>query len=203
MIVRPPRILTMFFKSLVWRISDKSQAIFLTFDDGPIPETTPIILRILKAYDVKATFFCIGDNVQKYPELYQQIIDEGHAVGNHSFNHVVGWHTDTYEYLENIAKASELIDSKLFRPPHGKITPRQIKLLRNNYKIIMWDVLSYDYDKNVDEKQCLRNVMRYTRPGSIIVLHDSLKAREKVLFVLPRILNSLKTNGFRFSVLKQ
>jgi len=185
---------------MVWRYPAMRKVVYLTFDDGPIPESTPWTLQLLREKGVKATFFCVGDNVRKYPELYQQMLAEGHAVGNHTFNHLNGWKISAPEYLENIAKAGEYTDSQLFRPPYGMIRRSQAKMLRKNYRLIMWDVLSGDYQKNITPGQCFQRVLRGTRPGSIIVFHNHVKSETNMRYALPRVIDELKTQGYEFEV---
>lgn len=174
---------------------------YLTFDDGPIPEVTPEVLRILAEYNAKATFFCIGDNVEKHPDVYKQVLDEGHAVGNHTQNHLSGWKTEDYAYFRNTLQSAQHIDSDLFRPPYGRIKRSQATVLKQRYKIIMWDVLSGDFDPKTTQQQCLDNVINNAREGSIIVFHDSLKAQDKMLFALPRVLAHFGELGYRFDTL--
>lgn len=183
------------FSNYVWDIPNRENKVYLTFDDGPTPEITEWTLEQLRNYNAKATFFCIGDNVRKFPEIYQQVIEEGHAIGNHTFNHLKGWKTATGEYVENVKKCS--IQSKLFRPPYGKIKPSQSKKLRRlGYKIIMWDVISFDFDSQISKEKCLENVLKNVQSGSIIVFHDSIKAEQNLKYALPKTLEFLKENGF-------
>ncbi|WP_026724374.1 polysaccharide deacetylase family protein [Flavobacterium sasangense] len=196
------------FNNLVWDIPNSDNKIYLTFDDGPIPEVTEWVLNILKSKDIKATFFCIGDNMKKHPEVYKRILAEGHQTGNHTFNHLNGWNTETNHYIENF-KLCETEHSKLntkhsflFRPPYGKIKPSQSKTIRQfGYKIIMWDVLSYDFDSTVSEEKCLENVISNTEQGSIIVFHDSVKAEKNLKYALPKAIQVLKDKGFVFDVI--
>lgn len=181
--------------------ADEQKAIYLTFDDGPIPEVTPLVLDLLKSYSAKATFFMVGDNVRKYPEVYQQIVDEGHAVGNHSYHHISGWATSLEDYIQDIREARKYIDSSLLRPPYGRIRLPQIKALAPEFKIIMWSVLSVDYDQKVSKEQCLRNVLDHSKDGSIIVFHDSLKAKNNLLYALPRVLEHFANRGFVFKAI--
>ena len=201
------------FNNLVWDIPNSDKKIYLTFDDGPIPEVTEWVLDILKSKEIKATFFCIGDNIQKYPEVYKRILAEGHQTGNHTFNHLNGWKTETNHYIDNfklcetehlklpIAIGTE--HSFLFRPPYGKIKPSQSKAIRQlGYKIIMWDVLSYDFDQSISVEKCLENVISNTEQGSIIVFHDSVKAEKNLKYALPKAIQILKNKGFVFDVIK-
>lgn len=202
--VKPPYLLQKLFPGLVWRFSIKENVVFLTFDDGPIPGLTPWVLDTLKQYNAKATFFCVGENVYKNREIFNRIIDEGHSVGNHTYNHLKGWKTENQTYFNNIEKCGELVPSNLFRPPYGKIKRSQLysPLLKNKFKIILWDVLSYDFDKNVNPERCLKNVLKHAKTGSIIVFHDNLKAEKNLRYVLPRALETLSVNGFRFEAIK-
>lgn len=199
--VKTNRFIKLLFPTLVWDLQSDSKTVYLTFDDGPIPGITEWTLEQLERYNVKATFFCIGDNVQKHPEIYQKLITAGHSIGNHTFNHVNGWKTPNRDYLTNIKQCQELIGSqnpnKLFRPPYGKIRLSQAKKLRKlGYKIIMWDIISFDFDPETSTEKCLYNVLNNISPGSIIVFHDSIKASENLKFALPRTLQHLKENGY-------
>ena len=196
------------FNNLVWDIPNSDKKIFLTFDDGPIPEITEWVLDILKSEEIKATFFCIGDNIKKHPEVYKRILAEGHQTGNHTFNHLNGWKTKTNHYIDNFKLCeTECLKlnsehSFLFRPPYGKIKPSQTKAIRNlGYKIIMWDVLSYDFDPNIIPEKCLENVISNTEQGSIIVFHDSKKAEKNLKYALPKAIQILKNRGFVFDVI--
>ena len=196
------------FNNLVWDIPNSEKKIYLTFDDSPIPDVTEWVLNILKSEDIKATFFCIGDNIQKHSEVYKRILAEGHQTGNHTFNHLNGWKTETNHYIENLKLCeTEYLKlntehSFLFRPPYGKIKPSQSKAIRNlGYKIIMWDVLSYDFDSTVSEEKCLENVISNTEQGSIIVFHDSVKAEKNLKYALPKAIQVLKDKGFIFDVI--
>ncbi len=197
-----PKIISRTFPSFIWHIPVIEKKIYLTFDDGPIPETTPWLLDLLEAYQAKATFFCVGDNVRKYPHLYHRILDQGHSVGNHTYNHLTGWKTSVEDYVENINKAKDFIDSDLFRPPHGLIKNAQFQIIRDEFKIVMWDVLSMDYDQKVHPEQCLRNVTSHVKPGSIVVFHDSLKARRNLVYALPKTLETLKNLDYKFEAIK-
>jgi peptidoglycan/xylan/chitin deacetylase (PgdA/CDA1 family) len=181
---------------LVWKIPTEANEIFLTFDDGPHPSITPFVLDQLSAYNAKATFFCIGENVKRYQNVYLQILDGGHATGNHTYNHLNGWKTSDDKYLENIAEAKKLIDGRLFRPPYGRITRSQAHRLKPMFKIIMWDVVSGDFDTELPADKCLRNVIDNTVAGSIVVFHDSEKAFPRMEYALPRALDYFATKGF-------
>ena len=208
------------FNNLVWEIPNSDKKIYLTFDDGPIPEVTEWVLDILKTEDVKATFFCIGDNIQKHPAIYKRILSEDHQTGNHTFNHLNGWKTETNQYIENFKLCETEIEKfqnlkiqksdsqlptpnfQLFRPPYGKMTLSQSKKIRNlGYKIIMWDVLSYDFDATISSEECLENVISNTEQGNIIVFHDSLKAEKNMKYALPKAIQILKDKGFVFDVI--
>ncbi|MFE3869423.1 polysaccharide deacetylase family protein [Flavobacterium sp. LS2P90] len=198
-------IIKKLFSNYVWDIPNNESKIFLTFDDGPIPEITEWVLEELKKHNAKATFFCIGNNIEKHPEIFKKVIGEGHAIGNHTFNHLNGWKTTTETYLANFERCKETIqqfaisnvNSKIFRPPYGKIKRAQAKAIRQSgYKIIMWDVLSVDFDSNLSREKCLQNVLSNIESGSIIVFHDSIKAFKNLEYVLPKILAYLKENNF-------
>lgn len=185
-----------------YRIKSAGHAVYLTFDDGPCAETTPTILAILRQHNIKATFFCVGDNIVRHPDLFTQIKAEGHQVGNHTMHHSKGFYTNTNDYLNEIDECAELVGNNLFRPPHGLITPRQNSMLRNKgYKIIQWDVITYDWDNKHTPNDILNIVKRYTRPGSIIVLHDSVKAAPRTLKILEDIIIWLKTEGYELKTL--
>lgn len=193
-----PNLITKAFPSLIWKIPEREKVLYLTFDDGPIPEATPWVLETLKKHNAKATFFCVGDNVRKHPEIYQQVLDAGHSVGNHTFNHLNGWTTPPKEYIENIEKAAGYIDSNLFRPPRGLIRNPHFQSIKQNYKVIMWNVLSIDYEKKLSPQQCLRNVTKNAKPGSIVVFHDSIKAWKNMSYALPLVLEHFSKLGYQF-----
>jgi peptidoglycan-N-acetylglucosamine deacetylase len=188
----------MAFPRYIWRMPDKNKNIYLTFDDGPVPVVTEWVLDLLKSRKILATFFCVGDNVRKYPEIYSRILDEGHSVGNHTYNHLNGWKNSLPEYRRNIASAEKEIQSGLFRPPYGKIRPMIGREISNRYKIIMWDVLSRDFDSAVSGDKCAAIVLAETRPGSIIVFHDSPKSKTNLMHALPICIDTLKERGYKF-----
>ncbi len=190
-LIKTPRILKAAYLNCIWEISSHANSIYLTFDDGPHPEITPFVLEQLEKYNAKATFFCIGDNVEKYPDVYQQIIDKGHSIGNHTQHHLNGFNTENITYLKDISLAAKQIKSNMFRPPYGRITYAQmagIKRLFPQMKIIMWDVLSGDFDTALKPQACFRNVRNTAQPGSIIVFHDSEKAWKRLKHTLPLFL---------------
>ncbi len=193
-----PRFIQRLYPERIWAFSRKENAVYLTFDDGPIPAVTPWVLDELKKHNAKATFFCIGENVKKYPALFERIIAEGHAVGNHTHNHLNGWKTNTSTYVANTLLAEKVINSKLFRPPYGKITSKQAKTLQQKgFKIVMWDVISYDYNTSISEEKCLQNVLKNIKPGSIVVFHDSLKAEKNLRYVLPKVLEFISERRWK------
>lgn len=203
-LVKSPLLLKWYYPSLTWNKSRTEKVIYLTFDDGPIPDVTDFVLKTLKDQQVSATFFCIGDNIRKHPSIFQRLLDEGHQVGNHTYNHLKGWKTDDATYLENFEQCQTLTGTNLFRPPYGRIRKSQIKDIRSRYpemKIIMWDVLSGDFDLNLSPESCYHNVDKYVENGSIIVFHDSLKAFERMQYALPRVIANLKAKGYQFATL--
>jgi peptidoglycan-N-acetylglucosamine deacetylase len=198
--IKTPWLVQRCFSSYVWFIPTKEKIVYLTFDDGPHPDITPFVLELLKKYNAKATFFCVGSNVEKYPETYQRIIAEGHAVGNHTQNHVNGWKVPSDVYLKNVDEGFEQIHSPLFRPPYGRIKKDQaVRILQKHpgTKIIMWDVLSADFDQRISPERCLQNVIKNISRGSIIVFHDSVKAFQNLSYALPKTLEKLKENGYQ------
>ncbi len=217
--VKTPKLIKGIFPNYIWNMPDDQKVIYLTFDDGPTPEITNWTLDLLKSYNAKATFFCIGNNIQKYPQIFKDILKDGHAVGNHTFHHLKGWATNTDFYIEDVLKTQKVMDaefrfenengvknssiithnSKLFRPPYGKIKSSQGKqLLELGYKIIMWDVLAFDWKDSITSDQCAKNVISKARNGSIIVFHDSIKASKNMRYALPRVLDYFSEKGFTF-----
>lgn len=201
MIYRVPNIIKKFYPSLVWQIPTKEKVLYLTFDDGPSPGITDWVLEELKKYDAKATFFCIGDKIEKYRTIFDNVISEGHLVANHTYNHLNGWKTDDDKYAENIRKCENLTSTKFFRPPYGRIKKSQIKELQSDYKIIMWTMLSWDFLKNLDQNFSMKNLTEKTKRGDIIVFHDSEKAEHNLKFLLPRVLEYFHSKDFKFEVL--
>ena len=195
-----PIILPQLFPSLIWGKSTIEKKVWLTFDDGPTPKITPFVLDTLLFYNVKATFFCLGKQVLKHPEILQRIKAEGHSIGNHSYSHPNGFTTCTKKYLEDVKKCQQIIpETKLFRPPFGNIYPWQISKLKKEYKIIMWDVVGWDFDKNTSNEKCFLNVVTNVGSGSIVLLHDNEKAQENLQYALPKIIEALKERRFAFS----
>jgi len=203
-LIKTPLVLKLLYPKLLWDAEGDNRSIFVTFDDGPIPIVTPFVLNILKQYDAKATFFCIGDNVRKHPDVFEKVKNDGHAIGNHTFNHLNGWQTDDATYRENFLKADELIGSNLFRPPYGRIKRSQVKLLKEakpDLQIVMWNVLSADFDMNITPEKCLDNVIKNVKPGDIVLFHDSLKAKDRMEYALPRALEYWSKKGYTFGPL--
>jgi peptidoglycan-N-acetylglucosamine deacetylase len=201
--VKTPWWLKKIYPSYIWHIETKARTVYLTFDDGPHEKVTPFVLDELKKYNAKASFFCVGKNVAAYPAIYKRILDEGHTTGNHTNNHLNGWKTDDAQYLGDVGEAAKYIDSSLFRPPYGRIRSFQAKnipaaMKNQSAKIIMWDVLSGDFDDRITKDQCLENVILNVRPGSIVVFHDSGKAYPLLEYCLPRTLEFLSAKGFHF-----
>lgn len=210
--IKTPKVAKKMFPNYVWDIDATDKTIYLTFDDGPTPDITSWTLKILKEFNAKATFFCIGNNIEKHPDIFQNILKEGHSIGNHSQNHIKGWKTKTKDYLHDVSVAQKVIESKilnsefrlqnLFRPPYGQIKPKQgKKLIAQGYKIIMWDVLSFDWDKNIAQETCLNNVLNKAAKGSIIVFHDSVKASKNMQYALPKVLEYFSKRGYVFRTL--
>ena len=195
-----------FYPSLVWNIPSQEAILYLTFDDGPHPAITPYVLNLLKRYDGKATFFCIGENIKKYPDVFQRIITEGHTVANHTYNHLNGWKTETVDYVKNVEACASMITldnsiKPLFRPPYGRIKSSQIRKLKNKYRIIMWDVLSNDWNPLLTAEQCFKRVKRKSKAGSIIVFHDSAKAEARMKPALKDTLELFSGKGYSFKAI--
>ena len=198
---KTPKWIRKLFTGSVWEMPPAKNAIYLTFDDGPHPQITHFVLDELQKYNAKATFFCIGKNVMEHQVVFKRILNEGHAIGNHTYDHLDGWKTGNAKYLQNILKTKSYIDSDLFRPPYGRITPNQRRDLMKQHpaaKIIMWSVLSGDFDKNITREQCCENVLKNVERGSVVVFHDSEKAYEKLRYALPLVLKNLCEKGYQF-----
>lgn len=196
------RWLRWLYPKAIWRLPVQDNVVYLTFDDGPIPEVTPFVLAQLAEFQAKATFFVIGDNVGRYPDIFQSILDQGHAVGNHTENHLKGTRTADDDYIQNIHQCQQRLpaNSRWFRPPYGRLTFRQYHRLRQTYHIFFWDVLSQDYDDRLSPQVCLDETLNAIRPGSIVVFHDSLKAWPRLSYVLPRFLAAASARGYRFEI---
>ena len=203
MIIEQPTIwLRWIYPKAYWRMDPREHSVYLTFDDGPIPEATPFILDTLSKYGVKATFFMVGDNVRKYPHLFERIKTEGHQIGNHTYNHMGSVRHTLKTYVKNTNKANELIHSKYFRPPHGWMRPAAYIWLNRKYKVVMWDVVTRDYSKLLTAEDVVNNIKTYTRNGSIITFHDSLKSIDKLQTALPESLEWLISQGYQFKIFK-
>ena len=200
-IEQPPRFIRALYPQALWRMDPNEKAVYLTFDDGPIPEITPWVLDLLDKYQIKATFFMVGDNVRKHPEEYKMVVERGHRIGNHTFNPIRGFEFLTPNYMANAEKANELLKTDLFRPPHGHMRWMQYMALKHRYKIVMWDLVTRDYSKKLRGPQVLANVMRYARNGSIITFHDSIKSWENIQYALPRSIEFLLEEGYEFKLL--
>ena len=201
-LVQPAILIRKLLPGSIWRMPGSGKTVYLTFDDGPTPGVTEHVLSMLSEHNAKATFFCIGNCVEKHPELFDKLMEEGHAIGNHTYSHYNGWKVSLNNYLEDVEKCNQIFKSKLFRPPYGKLSPFQFIHLRNSYTIVMWDVLSMDYDSRLSSETCLENVLHHVRNGSVITFHDSVKAWPRLKEILPQILQELSTQGFTFSVIQ-
>ncbi|MCF8235252.1 MAG: polysaccharide deacetylase family protein [Bacteroidales bacterium] len=200
--VKSPALLTrVLYPGLIWKIPNDENKLFLTLDDGPVPGLTPWVLDVLDRFQVKATFFCVGENVKKFPDLYSEIKNRGHQTGNHSYNHLNGWKTDLKSYILNVEKGNDRIQSALFRPPYGRIKRSQIRSLKQQYKIVMWSLLAGDFDEKNSPEQCVTNIVRNAKSGDILLFHDSEKAKERIMVALPRSIEKLLDKGFRFDVI--
>ncbi|MEP7266061.1 MAG: polysaccharide deacetylase family protein [Saprospiraceae bacterium] len=200
-LIKTPKLIQNFFPNFIWQVPVKSKVMFLTFDDGPIPEVTPWVLDELANFKAKATFFCVGSNVRQHPDIFDKIVEHGHSVGNHTFNHINGWNSENLPYFHDVRNCANLVHSSLFRPPFGRLKPAQIQFLQRHYRIIMWDVLSADFDQEITKEQCLRNVLDHAEEGSIVVFHDSLKAKKNLSYTLPKVLDYFSRQGYTFECL--
>ena len=194
-------ILQMLFPSLIWNLPSKEKVIYITFDDGPHPELTPFVLQELDKYNAKATFFLLGKEVDSHPSLYKDILQANHSVGNHTYSHLNGWATKNSEYFSDIEKCHSIMNRKLFRPPFGRIKPSQIRHLKKAFKIVMWDVLSWDFHKNTSAEKCFKIVKEKTKNGSIIVFHENDKAIKNVKYCLPKMLEHFSKQGYEFKAI--
>lgn len=199
-IEQPARWLRWLYPHALWRMDECRKAVYLTFDDGPIPEVTPWVLDVLDKYGIKATFFMVGDNIRKHPKEFEMVKERGHRLGNHTYNHIGGLRHGIGSYVANVNKANELIGTDLFRPPHGWMKWSQYVIVKRHYKIVMWDLVTRDYSTKLNGRDVLLNVRRYTRNGSIITFHDSLKSEDKLLYALPRAIEWLLSQGYEFKV---
>ena len=197
-LVKTPQLIQNLFPNFTWRIPNQEKVLYLTFDDGPIPEVTPWVLEQLEQFNAKATFFCVGENVKRHYDVFDQVLTAGHTVGNHTLSHLSGWATDNIPYFHDVRHGANLVHTDLFRPPYGRIKQKQAQFLARHYRIIMWDVLSGDFDPSISSEQCLDNVINNAQPGSIVVFHDSLKAFDKLSLVLPKVLKHFAEQGYRF-----
>lgn len=196
--VKTPSVLKPLAKDLLWHVDSCDNTLYLTFDDGPTPKVTDEVLRRLARYNAKATFFCLAKNVESHTTLYNEILSQGHLIGNHTFDHVDGWKTANFTYYRSVLKAASVFNSKLFRPPYGRITPAQVGALKQRFTIVMWDVLSADFDPETTPEQCLKNVIENAVSGSIVVFHDSVKAHKKMLYALEGALDHFSKKNFQF-----
>ena len=199
-IEQPPQFIRQLYPRAYWRMNASERAVYLTFDDGPIPEVTPWVLDVLDRYKIKATFFMVGDNVRKHPEEFKMVVERGHRIGNHTYNHLKGVEQRTQHYMGNIEKADSYLATDLFRPPHGLMRPGQYRALSERYRIIMWDLVTRDYNSKLTGEQVLGKVKRYVRPGSIITFHDSLRSVDNLHYALPRAIEWLLAEGYEFKV---
>lgn len=200
-IEQPPQLIRCLYPSAIWRMDKDKKAVYLTFDDGPIPRVTPWVLDVLDRYGIKATFFMVGDNIRKHPDEFRMVVERGHRIGNHTFNHIRGLSYDINSYLENTDKACRMMmNTNLFRPPHGYMSPKQYAELKKRYKIIMWDLVTRDYNRKFTGEQILQKVKKYARNGSIITFHDSLKSEENIKYALPKAIEWLMEQEYEFKV---
>ncbi len=205
-LIKTPEFIRKKFPGFVWQIPSQSEQqdnkeLYLTFDDGPVEEVTPFVIDFLKQYNAKATFFCVGENIEENPEIFQKLKAEGHSIGSHSHNHLSGWATENNQYLTNVNKAAALSSSSLFRPPYGRIKLSQARMIQENHQIIMWDVLSGDFDPSISAEKCYNNVISNVQSGSIVVFHDSHKSFDKLKRVLPRVLEHFSNLGYQFKAI--
>ena len=197
-LIKTPKFIQTLFPNFIWSINTNAKELFLTFDDGPIPEVTPWVLDTLAEYNAEATFFCVGDNISKHPDIFQMVLDAGHAVGNHTYHHLAGWSTENIKYFHDVRRCAHLVNSDLYRPPYGRIRPSQAQFLTRHYNIIMWDVLSGDFDRNLSPEECAENILSKANQGSIVVFHDSLRAQRNMKYSLLKTLDQYSALGYEF-----
>ena len=199
-IEQPPQFVRQLYPGACWRMNVSERVVYLTFDDGPIPEVTPWVLDVLDRYRIKATFFMVGDNVRKHPEVYRMVVERGHRIGNHTYHHLKGFGLSADSYVANVEEANRLVESDLFRPPHGLMRMSQYHALRERYRIVMWDLVTRDYNPKLTGDEVLGKVKRYARNGSIITFHDSLRATHNLYYALPRAIEWLLAEGYEFKI---
>ncbi len=199
--INAPFFLRWYYPKVTFNRTRKEKKVYLTFDDGPIPEITPWVLDTLKAYQIKATFFCVGENINRNKSLFDRLLAEGHSLGNHTYNHLKGWETSDNVYLENVQMCQALTQTRLFRPPYARAKKSQLRALSKSYEIIYWDVLSGDFDEALSPEACFQNVIKYTKNGSIIVFHDNIKAIPRLTYALPKVIRHLLAKGYSFETL--
>lgn len=202
-LIKTPVLVQNLIPGITWKGNQENKTLYLTFDDGPIPEITPWVLDLLGKFNAHATFFCVGDNIDLYPEIFKRIEDEGHSVGNHTQNHLDGWATPKEKYLENVFMCANRVKSNLFRPPYGRLTKKQYNFIKQHYEIVLWHVLSGDFDDSITPDECLENVISNCSEGSIVVFHDSLKAWSNLQYVLPQVLTQFANKGYQFKALRE
>lgn len=196
--IKTPEILKRIYPNQIWSFPATEKKLYLTFDDGPAPDITTWVMKELLTYQAKGTFFLVGQNAERYPQMASGIVEQGHAIGNHTYRHMNGWMTAPKPYLKDVLRCDELLHTKLFRPPYGRITRSQTRMMMSRYRVIMWDVLSGDFDSSISGERCLRNVTEHAGPGSIIVFHDSIKAADRLHYALPRVLDYFSGKGYSF-----
>lgn len=200
-LIKTPKFIKTLFPNFVWNIHTDEKVMYLTFDDGPIPEVTPWVLDTLKEYNAKATFFCVGDNITKHPDVLELLLDQGHTAANHTYHHMAGWSTENIRYFHDVRRCAQQVRSNLFRPPYGRIRPSQAQFLTRHYQIVMWDVLSGDFDRSLSPDECAANILQKAGSGSIVVFHDSLKAQRNMKYALQKTLDHYSALGYRFESL--
>lgn len=199
--VKSPKILRRLFVDFLWKVNTKEKVIYLTFDDGPHPEITPWLINLLDQHKAKGTFFLLGSQVVKHPGLHQLYLDNGHLLGNHTFRHLRGWQSRRKRYLNDISECAKVVKSKLFRPPYGQIKLNAISRIKKHYKIIMWDVLAWDFDPQTSPEMCLANVLKHTNEGSIVVFHENGKSKDNIMYALPKVLEHFSSLGYQFKAI--